>query len=217
MSIYRVLYYPHTLLKKKSTPVTQFTDELRDFIKNLIDTAYEFHGGGIAAPQVGVNKRIFVCDFTSVFDENNDYFEKKDGDFRVYDENGKPIDVKFPMVFINPEIVKTDVPVVTDWEGCLSFPDVSSHNIDRFHEVEIKALNEFGKPFSVKTTHLYAAVNFQHETDHLDGILMPDRWNKDVFSPKQIASDIQYSINQSAHRKHIKKLKLLDATKLKFE
>ncbi len=216
MTIYRVLYYPHVLLKKPSTPVTEFTDELRDFIKNLIATAVEFHGGGIAAPQVGVNKRVFVCDFSSTFSESNDYFEKKEGDFRVYDENQNPIEAKFPMVFINPEITKKDVPIFTDWEGCLSFPDAASHKIDRFNEIEIKAVDEFGKPFSVKTTHLYAAVNFQHETDHLDGTLMSDRWDKNIFSQKQVVNEIQNSINQSSYRKHIKRLKLEDATKLKF-
>ena len=217
MSIYRVLYYPHVLLKKKCTPVTQFTEELRDFIKNLAKTAAAFHGGGIAAPQVGVSKRIFVCDFSTVFDENSHFFERKEGDFRIYDENDKPLEPRFPMVFINPEIVKTDVPIKTDWEGCLSLPDVTSHHIDRFHEVEIKALDEFGKPFTVKTTHLYAAVNFQHETDHLDGILMPDRWKKEAYSPKIVVAEIQESLKRSSHRKRMKKLKLEDATKLEFK
>jgi len=216
MSIYRVLYYPHVLLKKKSTPVTQFTDELREFITNLINTATEFHGGGIAAPQVGVNKQIFVCDFSSIFDEKNEFFEKKEDDFLVFNSKGEKLPIKFPMVFINPEIITTNTPIITDWEGCLSLPGVTSHKIDRFHEVEIKAFDEFGNEFRVKTTHLYAAVNFQHETDHVHGILMVDRWKKEFYSQKHIVAEIQDYIEDSSYRRYYKKLKLVDATKLKF-
>lgn len=215
MTLYRVLHYPHNLLKRKSTPVTAFTDELRDFLKHLIATAVEFEGGGIAAPQVGVIKRIFVADFTSVFNENHKYFEKKEGDYAVYDAAGNLLPTRFPLICINPEIIKKEQPIVTDWEGCLSMPHVTSHKIQRFHSIEIKAFDEYGKEFIVKTHHLYAAVNFQHEIDHLDGFLMIDRWNKKDYSVKDVIAEIQDYQDDPQTRKRMKKLNLEDATKLK--
>jgi len=215
MTLYRVLHYPHNLLKRQSTPITEFTDELRDFLKNLIATAVEFEGGGIAAPQVGITKRIFVADFTSVFRDDHKFFEKKEGDYAVYDLEGNLLPTRFPLICINPEIIKKEEPIVTDWEGCLSMPDVTSHKIQRFHHIEMKAFDEYGKPFVIKTHHLYAAVNFQHEIDHLDGLLMIDRWNKNSYSVKTVLEEIEKSQNDPQTRKHLKKLNLVDATKLK--
>jgi peptide deformylase len=215
MTVYKVLHYAHALLKKKSTPVEKFTDELRDFLKHLIATAYEFEGGGIAAPQVGVNKRIFVGDFSQAF-QGGKGFERTEDDFVVCDANGKQIEYKFPMVFVNPEIIETAQPIVTNWEGCLSFPNADSFRINRFHEIKIRAQNEFGEMFTVKTKHLYAAVNFQHEIDHLDGILMIDHWDKREYSEKNVLNDIQDFLDDPKERKRIKKLKLVDAHKIKF-
>lgn len=140
---------------------------------------YEFDGGGLAAPQVGIAKRLFVVDFKAVFE--SDRFENKEGSFRVFNKDGKEIPAQFPMVFINPEIVETSEPIKVNWEGCLSFPNAESYNTDRFLNLEIHAQNEFGEKFSVKSSHLYASVCFLHENDHLDGIMLVDRWNKKVF------------------------------------
>lgn len=215
MTLYRILHYPHNLLKRQSTPVTEFTDDLRNFIKNLIETAVEFEGGGIAAPQVGVTKRIFIADFSSVFNENRSFFEKKEGDYAVYDADGNLLPVRFPLICINPEIIKKEQPIVTDWEGCLSMPNATSHKIQRFHSIEMKAVDEYGKEFTVKTHHLYGAVNIQHEIDHLNGILMIDRWNKNVYSTKDVIGQIQDYQDDPKTRKRLKKLTLEDATKLK--
>ena len=216
MKIYKVYYYPHAILKKKCTSVEKFTPQLKEFIQNLIETAYQFEGGGIAAPQVGISKRIFISDFSSTF-QKNETFEKKEGDFLVFDAHGKQIETKFPLVFINPEILVQENPIITDWEGCLSFPDADSFRIPRFHKIEIKAQNENGEFFSVKTTHLYAAVNFLHEVDHLDGITMIDRWEKSAYDRGEILDQIQNFINSSTERKRLKKLNLADAQKFKFD
>lgn len=216
MVLYKVLHYPHALLKKKCTPVEKFTDALREFVKDLVETAKVFDGGGIAAPQVGVNKRIFICDFSMSFEH-----EKEEGQadphFFVFDKNEKPLPVSFPMAFINPVLINHSQPIVTDWEGCLSFPDVDSCRIDRFQEVEVRAQNEFGEFFTVKTSHWYAAVNFQHEIDHLDGITMPDRWDKRDYSEKEVLTQIKRFLEQPEERKRIKKLKLIDASQIKFD
>lgn len=214
-TIYKVLHYPHVLLKKKCSIVTQFTEDLRTYVQNLIKTAYEFDGGGIASPQVGVSKRIFVADFTLAF-EGNRGFEKKEDDFLVFDNNGKPIPYKFPMVFVNPEIIEKSDPITTNWEGCLSFPEVESFKIPRFHTILLRAQNEFGEFFTIKTNHLYAAVNFQHEVDHLDGVTMIDHWRKNEYSEKDVMSDIKKYEEDPKERKRIKKLKLVDANKINF-
>lgn len=216
MTLYEVLHYPHALLKKKCTPVTKFTEQLRTFVKDLMTTAYEFEGGGIAAPQVGVCKRIFVGDYSLAF-EGNRGFEKKEGDFLVFDKDGKEISYQFPMIFINPEIIEETNPISTNWEGCLSFPEAESFKINRFHGMTIRAQNEFGEFFTVKTTHLYAAVNFQHEIDHLNGILMIDHWSKQEFNDKDVVHDIKGFENDPKQRKRIKKLKLVDAKKIPFD
>lgn len=215
-TVYKVLHFPHALLKKKSTQVNNFSDELRAYIKNLQATSVAFEGGGIASPQVGVCKRIFVCDFTQAFEGHRD-FEKKEGDFVVLDKDGKQVEPKFPMTFINPEFVEQFNPITTNWEGCLSFPNADSFEIPRFHGVVVKAQNEYGEYFTVKTTHLYAAVNFQHEIDHLNGILMSDHWNKKDYSEKKVIADIKDFEDDPAERKRIKKLKLVDAAKINFD
>lgn len=216
MVLYKVLYYPHALLKKKCTPVEKFTEGLREFVKSLIETSKAFDGGGIAAPQVGVNKRIFVCDFSMNF-EHEKQAGHETNNFSVFDKDGKPLPVSFPMTFINPVITTQSQPIITDWEGCLSFPDVYSCRIDRFQEVEVRAQNEFGEFFTVKTSHWYAAVNFQHEVDHLDGVTMIDRWDKNDYSDKEVLSQIKRFGDQSEERKRIKKLKLIDANQIKFD
>ncbi|MGY3803305.1 peptide deformylase [Pigmentibacter ruber] len=215
MTLYKVLHYPHVLLRKKATPVEKFTDQLRDFLKHFINTMYEFDGGGLAAPQIGVSKRIFVVDFKPAFE--SDKFEFKKESFRVFDSNNKEIEAKFPMVFINPTLVEMSEPIKVNWEGCLSFPNAESFNTDRFLNVEIHAQNEFGEKFSVKSSHLYASVCFQHEYDHLDGIMLVDRWNKNAFSEADVIADIKDFENDPAERKRMKKLKVTEASKIKFD
>jgi len=99
----------------------------------------------------------------------------------------------------------------------LSVPNAESHVIPRFHYIEIKAQNERGEFFSVKTSHLYAAVNFQHEMDHLDGFLMVDRWDKEDYRSKDVVADIKAYEDDPEERRKVKKLKLVDATKLNFD
>ncbi|KAB8030683.1 peptide deformylase [Fluviispira multicolorata] len=215
MSLFKVLHYPHVLLRKKGTPIANFSEEFRVFLKNFIATMYEFDGGGLAAPQVGISKRFFVVDFKAVFE--SDRFENEENNFKVFDKNNKEIPATFPMVFVNPELIKMSNSVKVNWEGCLSFPNAESHDTERFLNVEIHAQNEFGEKFSVKSSHLYASVCFQHENDHLDGIMLPDKWNKKSFFDEDIIADIKEFENDPKERKRMKKLKVIDAHKLKFD
>lgn len=132
------------VLRKKCKVVEKITDRELTLIKDMADTMYEADGVGIAAPQVGVLKRIFLVD--------------------VRDENGL-------LVFINPEILETAGSQI-DEEGCLSIPG-EAHEVERPDYVKVKALNEKGEEFILEGEELLARA-ILHENDHLNGILYVD-------------------------------------------
>lgn len=137
------------ILSQTALPVTEFDEDLQDFIKDLTYTMYETDGVGLAAPQVGVSKRIFVADF---------------------DWSGES-SVKKPKVFINAEITFSDG-LINHEEGCLSVPDVYE-KVKRPNVVKVKAQNVAGEYFEAEYID-YHAVVFQHEFDHLNGVLFVD-------------------------------------------
>jgi len=132
------------VLRKNCKVVENITNRELTLIKDMKDTMYEADGVGIAAPQVGVLKRIFIVD--------------------VRDENGL-------MVFINPEILETSGSQV-DEEGCLSIPG-EAYEVERPDYVKVKALNEKGEEFILEGEGLLARA-ILHENDHLNGILYID-------------------------------------------
>lgn len=149
MAVRPILHYPDERLRIPGEPVTEFGPELSKLIDDMAETMYAAPGVGLAAPQIGVSKRIFIIDIASGDDE--------------------PSDLK---VFINPEIVVRDGE--TQWdEGCLSFPGVREE-ITRAERVTVRALDRDGKPFELHADGLLA-IAVQHENDHLDGKLMIDR------------------------------------------
>lgn len=133
------------VLRKVSKPVTVFDDKLQSLVKDMIDTMYEADGVGLAAPQIGILKRIFVID--------------------TYDDTG----VK---VFINPEFTHMEGEQF-EIEGCLSVPGVHGR-VTRPALVKVKALNEKGEMVHYKGEDLFARA-LCHENDHLDGILFTDK------------------------------------------
>lgn len=132
------------VLRKKCKVVENITKRELTLIKDMADTMYEADGVGIAAPQVGVLKRIFVID--------------------VRDEDGL-------MVFINPEILETSGSEI-DEEGCLSIPG-EAHEVERPTYVKVRAFNEKGEEFILEGEGLLARA-ILHENDHLNGILYVD-------------------------------------------
>jgi peptide deformylase len=145
-----ILKYPDPRLREVAKPVEQVTDELRSLIDDMAETMYASKGCGLAATQIGVDKRIFVVDCAG---------------------EDEPSQL---MAFINPEIVETDGSQTWD-EGCLSFPGVSEE-IKRAERVKMRALDRSGKPFEIEADGLLA-VALQHELDHLNGVLMIDKLN----------------------------------------
>ncbi len=137
------------ILRIKCENVTVFDDALGLLIDAMFDTLEEANGVGLAGPQVGVDKRIFVVSL-------NDGTKK---------------------VFINPQIIETSVDTCPYEEGCLSIPGVY-HNVIRPSRVKVCAQNEKGHAFTLDASGLLARV-IQHENDHLDGRLFIDRLSEE--------------------------------------
>jgi peptide deformylase len=150
MSILDVLQFPDPRLRRKSEPVEKITDELRQLAADMLETMYDEPGIGLAAPQVGHAIRLIVVD-TDWTEEGVD---------------------KKPGVFVNPEIVESSGKVVWN-EGCLSVPDLNAE-VERAEAVVLRALDLEGREV-VETVSGLRAVCFQHELDHLDGVLFIDR------------------------------------------
>ena len=152
MTTLEILTIPDTRLKHKSINVEKFDQNLKETIKDMFDTLYASGNGiGLAAPQVGIKKRIVVIDI------------KKD-------------DVSNPVAFINPKIIKFSDEKFINEEGCLSVPEYYA-DVERAKEVEVEWFNTEGKKKSTTFTGLMS-ICIQHEIDHLDGILFIDHLSK---------------------------------------
>jgi len=150
MPILDVLQFPDPRLRRRSEPVEKITDELRQLAADMLETMYDEPGIGLAAPQVGHAIRLIVVD-TEWTEENAD---------------------RKPAVFVNPEIVERGGDVIWN-EGCLSVPDFNAEG-ERAERVVLRALDLEGREI-VETASGLRAVCFQHELDHLDGVLFIDR------------------------------------------
>lgn len=148
MAIRTILRYPDKRLRNKALPVAEVTPEVRALCDDMAETMYAAPGVGLAAPQIGVSKRIFVIDVAP-----------SDG----------PSDLK---VFINPEFVSREGETVWE-EGCLSFPGIHEE-VERAAKVTVRAIGLDGQPFELAAEGLLA-IAVQHEYDHLEGTLMVDR------------------------------------------
>jgi peptide deformylase len=152
MSILKVARMGHPVLRERARPIAK--SDLRDplmqkLIDDMIDTMHEYHGVGLAAPQVHEGLRLFVA--------------------LLDDEPGPKSEAT---VIINPEIVPSGSKE-EGWEGCLSIPDIRGM-VPRFTEIGVSALDRNGKPLELRLKNFPARV-VQHETDHLDGVLFFDR------------------------------------------
>ncbi len=159
MAILDIVTFPEPFLRLKAKQVTKFDEELQTLIENMFETMRAAPGVGLAAPQIGESVRLVVVEYTE--DE---------------DENAKP--KKY--VLVNPEIVKRSEETITDIEGCLSLPGLAG-TVERHEAVTVKAKNRFGKPLKIEAEGWLARI-FQHEIDHLDGVLYIDR-AEEVFEP----------------------------------
>ncbi|MEE8380102.1 MAG: peptide deformylase [Gammaproteobacteria bacterium] len=145
----------HPLLLKSAEAVTEFnTPELDALVQDMLDTMAEADGAGLAANQIGELKRVVVFGF----DENPRYPDR---------------DPLATTILVNPEIIPVGDVVEEDWEGCLSVPGMRGW-VPRYKQIVYRAVDPAGRPIEIEAEGFHARV-VQHECDHLDGVLYPQR------------------------------------------
>ena len=152
MAKLKLFEYPHPILKKKAEKVQKVDDELRKLLDDMLETMYASNGCGLAAPQIGVSKRIVVID--------------------IAHEDEEPR----PLYMVNPEIVWQSEEKEISEEGCLSVPGQRAE-VERPAAVRIKYLDYDGKKQELEADD-FLAVAAQHEIDHLDGVLYIDKLSR---------------------------------------
>ena len=168
MGLRTIVTLPDPILRRKAREVSKFDKDLQTLIDDMIETMREAPGVGLAAPQVGIGERLIVVE----------YAEPPE----VEDEDEEPKEVK-PKLYVmaNPEIVKASEEKALGVEGCLSIPGLVGE-VERHTAIQIKGLNRRGQPMKVKAEGWLARI-FQHEIDHINGVVFPDRATK-VWKPE---------------------------------
>ena len=163
MAIREIVKVPDAVLRRKAHKIATFDKDLQVLIDDMVETLHDAPGAGLAAPQVGISQRLILVEFNDKGDESEDAPKKL-------------------FVVANPEIIKASTEVVTGIEGCLSIPGLVGE-VDRAEQIIIKGQNCHGQPVKIKASGWLARI-FQHEIDHLDGILYTDRAEK-VWKPTE--------------------------------
>jgi peptide deformylase len=165
MGLRTIVTLPDPVLRRKARPVTAFDKDLQTLIDDMVETMRDAPGVGLAAPQVGIGQRLIVIEYAEPPEEED---EEKEVKPKLY-------------VMANPEIVKTSDEKVLGVEGCLSIPGLVGE-VERFEKVQVKGLNRRGQPMKLKAEGWLARI-FQHEIDHLNGVVFPDRATR-VWKPE---------------------------------
>jgi peptide deformylase len=161
MSILKVARMGHPVLRAKARPIEKAEIRgaaIQTLIDDMLHTMAEYHGVGLAAPQVHESVRLFVAALDHHDDDDEDDDERRE---------------KEPVAIINPEILVVGSDVIEDWEGCLSIPDIRGR-VPRAREIRVRGLDRLGERIELRA-HGFPARVVQHETDHLDGVLFVDR------------------------------------------
>jgi peptide deformylase len=165
MTLRKIVTLPDPVLKRKAHTVNKFDKDLYALLDDMVETMRDAPGVGLAAPQIGLAERIIVIE----------YYERPE------DEEVEEAPKKVWAV-INPEIVKASEEMLMGVEGCLSIPGLVGE-VERHAEVQVKGLNRHGKPMKVKAKGWLARI-FQHEIDHLNGVLFTERATR-LWKPQQ--------------------------------
>ena len=159
MAVLEIVKHPHEMLRRKAPPVVTFDDNLHRLIDDMVETMREAPGVGLAANQVNLLQRVLVVEYGEADDENM--------------ENKPP---KKLYTLVNPEISRASVETEVASEGCLSIPGLVG-DVERSTSVTLKAQTKRGQPVKIKAEGWLARI-FQHEIDHLNGVLFIDRAEK---------------------------------------
>jgi peptide deformylase len=175
MALRDVLKFPDKRLQEISNPIEKITDEIRELASDMLEVMYDEPGIGLAAPQVGEPIRLVVIDTEWTADGAE----------------------RSPLVLVNPEIVESSGKIV--WtEGCLSVPDFEA-DVERASHVVLRASILDGENLEIAASELQA-VCFQHEIDHLNGILFIDRISrlKRNLSPQRLKKQLRRELDQQS-------------------
>lgn len=159
MALLNIVLYPDAPLTEKAAAFDEIGPDVAQLASDMVETMHAYDGVGLAGPQVGLARRIFV-------------YHEPEGD---------------PGCLVNPEIVALDGREEGE-EGCLSMPRVYSDRVPRATRVEVKGFDENGAPVHFEAHDLFARI-IQHEYDHLDGILFPERL--DILSREAVLQEWQ--------------------------
>lgn len=160
MALRKIYTFSEKVLRQEAETVDRFDDDLKLLISDMVDTMREAPGVGLAAPQIGVSKRVIVVEFGHEEDESIP---------------------KQLYAVVNPEIVRLSEETVSGIEGCLSVPGFIGE-VDRARIVTVKGQDSDGKPITIRAEGWLARI-FQHEIDHVDGILYTDR-AENIWKPE---------------------------------
>jgi len=152
MALRQIVTLPEPVLRRKARKVAEFGPELQTLIDDMVETMREAPGVGLAAPQVNAPLRVIVIEYG---DEENQEVPPK-----LY-------------TMVNPEITRYSSETDVGVEGCLSIPGFVG-DVERAESITVRGLNRYGQPVRVKAKGWLARI-FQHEVDHLDGVLFTDR------------------------------------------
>jgi len=169
MAVVPIVKIPDEILNKKCGKVDKLDEDAKKLVKNLLDTlraAKNPEGAGLAAPQIGVSKRVCIAR-RFLPNPNNE---------------SKPLIQDY--VLINPKIISSSNETDLGWEGCLSIPD-SYGKVLRAKKVKVKALNEEGEEVKINASGFFARI-IQHEIDHLDGILFTSKLVGNTITEKEL-------------------------------
>jgi peptide deformylase len=161
MAIREIVFTPEPVLRRKARKITTFDKDLQTVIDDMIETMREAPGVGLAAPQIGISERLLVIEYG---DDEDESVPKK-----LY-------------VVINPEIVEASEEKEMGVEACLSIPRMMG-DVERHKRITVKAVNRHGKPIKIKVEGWMARI-FQHEIDHLEGVLFTDRATR-IWRPQE--------------------------------
>lgn len=168
MALRKIVTVPDQVLKRKAKTVTKFDQSLQDLIDDMVETMREAPGVGLAAPQVSVLERVIVVE----------YFE----DEKAAENTENETELKKRLyTIVNPVITRASKETELGTEGCLSIPGLLGE-VDRHLEITVKAQNRHGQPVTLKLKDWTARI-FQHEIDHLNGVLFTDL-TENIWKPE---------------------------------
>ena len=159
MGLRTIVTLPDPVLRRKAHKVSNFDKDLQVLVEDMIETMRAAPGVGLAAPQVAQSVRLIVVEYGDEDDE--------DAPKKLY-------------VMVNPEIAEASAEMTVGVEACLSVTGLVG-DVERYEKIVVKGLNRYGKPAKVKVEGWLARI-FQHEIDHLDGVLYTDRATR-VWAP----------------------------------